>query len=212
MEHIAEVGCIAAARPEIVDGSRCNGFVSVEVLGTNARTGAAVNGLGHEGDVVRNAVGIGFRHAGHSTFGVLQNHRGSVNILGCAGDVGLQRDVHLSQAAEVTRSGHFNCCGVNGTFNELHRRRTRNDHVLRVGHDNIGEDELTRSVGVDTDGVVLNGHAREFNSSCCSRCVLEGRTSGTGNGTRDIATNVGLVVHTSNELVLQVHVHEVDLT
>ena len=109
MEHIAEVGCIAAARPEIVDGSRCNGFVSVEVLGTNARTRAAVNSLGHEGDVVRNTVGIGLGHAGHSTVSVLQNHRGSVNVLGRARNVCLERDVHLSQATEITGSSDLDC-------------------------------------------------------------------------------------------------------
>ena len=72
MEDVAEVSSVVAATgPEVVNGSRSNSFVSVEVARTDACTGTTVNGLGHEGDVVGNTVGIGVGHAGHRSIGVL---------------------------------------------------------------------------------------------------------------------------------------------
>ena len=81
MEDVSEVRCVVATvGPRIRNGCGGNCFVAVQVLGTDAGTRATVNGLGHEGEVVGNAVAVGFGHAGHRTFGVLQNHRCSVHI------------------------------------------------------------------------------------------------------------------------------------
>ena len=102
--------------------------------------------------------------------------------------------------------------GVDRTFDEFHRGRARDEDVLGVGHHNIGQRERTGTVGLNTDGVVLDGHAVELNRSGRSRGVLESSTGRTRDGTREVATEVGLVVDTGHGLVLKVQVIEVELT
>ncbi len=213
MEDVSEVGFVgAAARPRVGDGRRSNRLVAVQVLRTHRGTGTGVNGLGHIGDVVGDTVGVGFGHAGHRSISVLQNHHGAVHVFGGSRDVGLQRDVNLSETAELTCSSDFHGRGVDGTFNELHVGRAGQQNILRVGHDHIGEEEVSITVGFNSHSVVFDVHAVELNVSTGSRTVLEGCTRGSHDGTGEVATKVGLVVDTSHGLVLEVDVLKVQLT
>ena len=212
LEDVAEVrSVVVAARPEVVDGSGGHHFVPVQVAGTHAGTRAAVDRLGHEGNVVRNTVGVGGGHAGHRAFGILQDDRGAGHIFGRTGDVGLQRDIQLAEAVKGTASGDFHRCGVDRSFDEFHGSSAGDEDVLGVGHHNIGQREHSITVGFNTNGVVFDGHAVEFNGSRGSRCVLEGSTRRTRDGTGERTADVGLVVDTSHGLVLKVEVFEVHL-
>ena len=213
LEHVAEVSCVvAAAGPVVVDGRRGNHFVAVQVAGTHAGTGSAVDRLGDEGNVVRNTVGVGGGHAGYRAFGILQDDRGSGDVLGCSGDVGLERDIQLAESVKGTASCDFHRVGVDRTFDELHGCSTGDEDILGVGHDNIGQRKRSITIGFNTNGVVLDGHAVELNGGRGTRGVLERRTCRTRDGTGKVATDVGLVVDTSHGLVLKVEVLEVHLT
>ena len=208
-KHVAEVSSVvAAAAPVVVDRCGCHCGVADEVLCGQT---AAVHRLRGEEQVVGHTVRIRLSHAGDRTGAVLEDNGGVGHVLGHVRDVGLEGDVELSLAAELTGSGDLNCRGVNASFDEVHVGGTRHHDVLGVRHHDVGQREITASVGFDTDGVVRDGHVAELNVVVGSAGVLERCTGRSRDGTRNIATHVALVEDTGNGLVFEVDVHEVHL-
>jgi len=125
--------------------------------GHRAHTGR-VNRLGGERDVLCHTAGVGLGLSLHDTVSVFQNDLGVGDGLGRAGNVGLDRDVNLTLAVEQTRARHADQRGVNRSFDEVHRRRASDRHVLRVGQGHVGKGEVTYTTCVNTHGVVGDGH------------------------------------------------------
>ena len=208
-EVVAEVTVVVRWAHVGVGTDHGHGHRRVARGGHGGHTGR-IDGLGRERDVLSHTAGVGLCLSLNHAIGVLQDNLGVGHGLSDARDVGLDRDVNLALAVEQTRAGHADQRGVDRPFDEVHRGRTRNGHVLRVGQGHIGQGEVTRTACFNTHSVVGDRHVRQFHVLVGVSTVLERSTGRAVHVTGQVTGQVVEVVHTGQGLVVQVKVGHVD--